>query len=239
MAIFPTYQQACFALDPAAGLNASNQWKDSAPYQLDVVPVNFVAPGYGITQGASGAPYILFNGTTQRGTLSIAGEAARFYAVAPTTQGTVAIVARHTAPAATDKIFSCENVGATRGINVSMNTAARIQFYGYDAAGALTFYPYEPDDSPYESRTRVTILSGRCTDAFAARWVDRQGRTPGYAIAASPGPIAYDAATIPTVGCRPDGFHFFDGNLYFLGIWPFVWSDSEAKAFSDYWIDRT
>jgi len=236
--MWPGPEKSCLYIDPAAGLSAANQWRDLSPYQLDVQPVGYAAPNYGLSLGPSGAPRITFDGAAQRGTMGVT-VSPRFYANAPQKEGTVVIVARHNAPAATDNIMSCENIAANRGFVVSMNTATRVQFYGYDAAGVLTFYPLDGDDTPYLSRTRVTIISGRCTDALARRWIDGVGRTATYAIAATPGPLAYDTAVVPTIGCRPDGIRFFDGDLYHLAIYPLIFTDQEARACSDYWRNVT
>lgn len=236
--LFPGPDSAILHLDPALGLTDGGLWRDGSKYGLHVTPnANYAAPNYGLAIGPSGAPYIGFNGVNQNGSL-VAPANTRFFSVAPTTQATVVVVARHNDPTATDNIFSSENAGATRGFIVSMNTAARMQVFGWDAAGALTFYPLDGNDTPYAARTRVTIISGRCTDALALRWIDGVGRTASYAIAATVGPIAYDAAVVPTVGCRTDGIRRFDGSLYFLGIWPLVFTDQEARACSAFWLDR-
>lgn len=236
MAIFPTYQQAIFALDPAAGLNVANQWKDSAPSQLDITPnANFVAPSYGIGNGPSGAPKINFNGTNQCGAMS-AAVAARFFTIAPSGPMTAVVVARHNAPAISDRIFSCTTAASTRGFNVSMSTAERLQFASYDAGGLLGQYVVEADNAPLTSRTRVTILGFNGLAFY--RWVDRDGR---LAVGGGNGnPIAYDNTVLPIVGAHIGGAAlFFDGDLYFLGFWPFVFSDQEAKAMSDYWREKT
>lgn len=236
MAIFPTYQQACFALDPAAGLNAANQWKDSGPYQLDCSPQGYAAPAYGISNGPSGAPKINFDGATQRGQMA-ADVMARFYTIAPTTALTFAVVARYNAPAASDRIFNCRNGAATRGIQLMCTTANRLIVEAYDAAGvgALTF---DTADVPLAQRTRVSIMAvGGSSTTLRYGWHDRVG----WAQTAfnTTGAWTYDTAVVPYIGEATGGGGRFDGDLYFLGLWPFVWTDSEAKAFSDYWIDRT
>jgi len=239
--IFPGPDSAIFYLDPAAGLDSSNRWIDSSKYQLNVTPVGYAAPNYGLSLGPSGAPRITFDGAAQYGTIAAPANA-RFFAAAQTNQATVAVVARHNSPASGDRIFSSTNGALTRGMDISMipgGSANQMECRGYSAAGAICLIPRDGDDTPYLSRTRVTILAGRGADALALRWIDGVGRTAAYPVAASADPVAYDAAVVPTVGRHSAGAFYFDGDLYFLGIWPLVFTDSEARAFSAYWMDRT
>lgn len=241
MAIFPTYQQACFALDPAAGLNAANQWIDSSPFGLSVSPQGYAAPAYGISNGPSGAPRITFDGAGNYGTIA-APNNARFFANGPRNEATIVVVARHVDVVAGARLFSSTNAGLTRGFDISRvpgGSVNQLECRGYSAAGAVCVLPRDGDDSPYTNRTRVTILSGRGADALARRWIDGVGRTATYPVAANADPVGYDAAVVPTIGRHSAGGFVFAGDLYFLGIWPFVWSHSEAQAFSDYWQEKT
>lgn len=230
MALFPTPQESCFYLDPNAGLTDGNLWKDSGPHGLHVTPVNFTAPNWGISTGPSGAKMITFNGTNQRGTLPL-----RWYTNAPTTAVTVAVVARYNAPAASDRIFNATNAGGTLGFVLRHSVAERLHLYCLDAVSAVTLESIESDDAPLTSRTRVSVLSAR--QSTALRWVDRVGRAATGS--ANANPVAYDVAGVPTVGAVGGGGAYFDGDLYCLGIFSRVWSDSEAKAFADYWRERT
>jgi len=236
--LWPGPDSACYYLDPSAGLTDGGLWKDSSRFGLHCTPVGYAAPNWGYSLGPSGAPRITFDGAAQYGTIAAPANA-RFFTAAPLTEMTIAVVARHNSPAAGDRIFSCNDAVSTRGFGFAMQAAAVMQIAGYNAVGALIFYPVEGDNGPYISRTRLTILSGRCVDATARRWVDGVGRVTTYGVAAAPGPIAYDTAVVPTVGRHTSGGLYFDGDLYFLGIWPLVFTDSEARAFSAYWMDRT
>ena len=236
--LWPSYQQAVFALDPAAGLTDGNLWKDSGPNGFDWTPnANYAAPAYGIAPGPSGAPYIGFNGANQYGTLA-AAPMARFYATcAGVARFTVAIVARHNAPAANDIIFNTMDGGGTRGLILRYLAAERLFLRGLDAAAAASLYALESTDASYTSRTRVTILSAFGADAYG--WVDGVQRTMTFPTAGNGNAVGWNAAIVPTVGAFSGGGFYFDGDLYFLGIWPLIFTDSEARAFSAYWMDRT
>ena len=225
MALFPTPQESCFYLDPNAGLDDANNWRDLSPYQLNVLPVGYAAPAYGIFTGPSGAKAISFNGANQRGTLPL-----RWYTNAPTTAVTVAVVARYNAPAASDRIFNATNAGGTLGFVLRHSVAERLHLYCLDAVSAVTLESIESDDAPLTSRTRVSVLSAR--QSTALRWVDRVGRAATGS--ANANPVAYDVAGVPTVGAVGGGGAYFDGDLYFLGIWPRLFTDAEAKAMSDW-----
>jgi hypothetical protein len=233
MALFPTYQQSIFALDPAAGLNASNQWKDSGPYQLDVSPQGYAAPAYGISDGPSGAKRITFNGANQYGNIPSA-----LYTYAPTTVATVAVVLRHNAPAAVDRILSLRSDGPFRGLELYCSTAERLALEGAD--GATTSGDRAAADIPLTGRTRVHIVTAQSglVGSGLGLWNDRvQVATTHVGVA---GAVWSYGPTIPKIGTyAPVPSAYFDGDLYFLGIWNFVWTDSEAKAFSDYWLNRT
>lgn len=232
MALFPTPQESCFYLDPAAGLDASNNWIDSSPFGLNVTPVGYAAPNYGITTGPSGAKCITFNGANQRGTLPL-----RFYNNAPVGDFTIACVARHNAPANLDYIFFGHNNAWTRGIGLTVSpTAERMMARSYDAAGAFTTWT-DAASVPFTGRTRVSVLSLSPAGSTGRSWHDRVGVAGAFA--GSTNPIAYDVAAVPVIGSWSAGAgNFFDGNLYLLAIWPRLFSSQEAVAFSDYWMGQ-
>lgn len=234
--LWPGPEKSCLYLDPAAGLDSTNKWIDSSPLRLNITAAaGYVTPNWGLAIGPSGAPYIAFNGVNNRGTMA-AAPMARFYAaLAGQTSFTCAVVARHNAPAFGDMIFAAQNPGQTLGIAVWNAAAERLSAYALDAGGAVASRSLEANDAPLLSRTRVTVLAS--SGAAAWRWVDGQGRA---ATAGGNGnPIAVDAAAIPTIGSFVGGGNYFDGSLYFLGLWVgLVFTDSEAKAFSAYWLDR-
>ena len=233
--LFPSYQQSIFALDPAAGLTDANLWKDSSPYGLHVTPVNYAAPNYGYAVGPSGAPYIGFNGANQRGDV-LAPALARFYtALNNSSVLTVAAVVRSNAPAVNDDIFTCLAV-AGRGFGLRYLTTSRMVLDTYDAGGVLSTMRETTGLYDTSGRTSVMLLSFNKTGGIGLAWRDGVGE--GITITGNANPIAYDAAVAPTVGCYPGGGSYFDGSLYFMGIWPMVFTDQEARNFSAYWLDR-
>lgn len=232
--LWPGPEKSCLYLDPAAGLTDGNLWKDSGPYGLHVTPVGYAAPNYGLSLGPSGAPRITFNGANQYGTLPL-----RFYATAPVGAFTAVCVARHNAPANLDQVFFAHNNGWTRGISLLITPSAeRMQIRSFDAAGAVSTWT-DAASVPLTQRTRVSILSLSQVGSSGRSWHDEVGVAGAFA--GSTNPIAYDAAAVPTIGAWVGGAgNFFDGDLYFLGIWGgIVFTNSEAKAFSAFWMDRT
>ena len=231
--LWPGPEKSIFHLDPAAGLTDGNLWKDSSPYGLHVTPVGYAAPNYGLSLGPSGAPRITFDGAAQRGTLPL-----RFYATAPVGDFTITCVARHNAPANLDQIFFAHNNGWTRGISLLITpTAERMQIRSFDAAGAVSSWT-DAASVPLTQRTRASVLSLSQAGSTGRSWHDSVGVVGAFA--GSTAVIGYDAAAVPCIGSWSAGAgNFFDGDLYFLGIWPLIFTDSEARAFSAFWMDRT
>lgn len=231
MALWP--KPNSLLIDPADGLMVGNLWVDSSGRGLHATPgAGYAAPNYGLAVGPSGAPYILCDGATVNGTLPLS-----FYASAPTSGLTVALVQRFTSPLAADFVFSCVNAGVTRGLAVDFSTADRLRIRAYDAAGAVLSCTMTAD-GPLTGRTRVVVLSMQQAGSLARAWVDGQGVAATFA--GSLLPIAYDAAVVPTLFSIVGGAgNYDDGNCYLLGLDSRAWTDSEAKAFSAFWMDRT
>ena len=223
----------CLIIDPADGLTDANRWAESSGNGLHALPgAAYAAPAYGLAPGPSGALYILAGGTANyNATLPL-----WFYASAPTTGMTVCLVQKFTAPAASDFIFSSVNPGVTRGLAVDFSTADRLRIRAYDAAGAVMTCTMTAD-GPLTGRTRVIVLAMEQAGSLARAWVDREGVAATFA--GSLNPIAYDAVVVPTLFSIVGGAgNYDDGNCYTVQIDNRVWSDSEARAFSAFWMDR-
>lgn len=237
--MWPGPDKSVFYLDPAAGLDSSNRWIDSSPFGLAVTPVGYAAPNYGLSLGPSGAPRITVNGVNQCGTMPAAMQA-RFYTVAPTTQYTFACVVRYNLPVAGDRLFSCENVAGTRGIDCQLApTLEQLRIRAYDAGGVL-HTSATTAAIPLTARTRIAIGSIDVTNSVSSWWIDGSQVTGTYAGGAAAA-IAYDTAQVVVIGGVYWGAPVvpIDGDIYFEGLWNFLWTDSEAKAFSAFWMDRT
>ncbi len=224
----------CLLIDPADGLDASNRWVESSGNGLNALPgAAYAAPAYGMALGPSGAPYILAGGVANsNATLPL-----WFYTRAPTTGVTVALVQRFTSPLAADFVFSCVNAGVTRGLAVDFSTAERLRIRAYDAAGAVMSCTMTAD-GPLTGRTRVVVLAMEQAGSLARAWLDGQGVAATFA--GSLNAIAYDAAVVPTLWSIVGGAgNNNDGNAYTFQIDGRAWTDSEAKAFSAFWLDRT
>jgi len=237
----PSYQDAVFVLDPAAGLTDGNLWRDSGKRGLHWTPgAAYVAPNYGYAVStANGAPYVLAGGAANfLATLADANQRARMYAAAPTTGMTFVLAQRFSVPTAADIVFGCLNAAATRGLQLDFATADRLRIVGRDGAGAalsVSLTAAAPFTGP---RTRVVILSMDSTQGLARAWLDGEG--VGAAHAGSTNPVAYDDTVIPTLFASVGGaVGYNDGQVFFAGWWPFVVSDSEARVTSRWLLDRT
>lgn len=238
MALWPTPQESCFYLDPNAGLDDAGNWRDLSPYQLNVLPVGYAAPAFGIFTGPSGAKAISFNGANQYGELPAVAQA-RFYANAPTSLLTCAIVARHANPLVVRRFFDCRNAGGTRGFvfDYSSVSAERVDLLAQ--GGGVGPEVYDTADAPLSQRTRVSIVSiDTINAANRGIWHDRNQVASTRVVGSSA--IEYDTAIPVRVGCYTAAVNFlFTGDLYCLSIYNRVWSDAESKAFSDFWLNRT
>lgn len=225
---------SCVLFDPACGLTDANRWKDSSENGYHALPgAAYTAPAFGLANGPSGAPYILASGGANAfGTLST-----DFYAKAPTTGLTIALVQKFTAPTASDFVFSTVNAGVTRGLAVDFSTAERLRIRAYDAAGAVMSCTMTAD-GPLTGRTRVVVLAMQQAGSLARAWVDGEGAAATFA--GSLLPIAYDAAVVPTLFSIVGGAgNINDGSVYTFQVDSRVWSHAEAVAFSSFWRDRT
>lgn len=230
--LFPGPERSCFWLDPAAGLTDGGLWKDSSPYGLHVTPVGYASPAYGISTGPSGAKRITFNGA-QQGDLPLA-----FWASFPSAAATWVMVARHTAAANGERIFFARSGAPFNGMELIVAPGNRLRVNGY-SAGNNTGCVHTAD-VPLAGRTRVTILS--CTAPTAARiiggWTDRDGVAMTDVAGAGVSAWGSSVGTVPNIGSAAGG-NFWAGDLYFLALFPFIFTHSEAVAMSDFWRDRT
>lgn len=220
--------------DPAEGLTDANRWKESSGRGLHATPgAAYAAPAYGLASGPSGAPYILAGGAANNNAVL----STDFYAKAPTTGLTIALVQKFTAPLATDVVFSCANAINTRGFAVDFVTAERLRIRGYDAAGAVAACLMSAD-GPLTGRTRVVVLALSQAGSLARAWLDGEGVAATFA--GSLLPIAYDAVVVPTLwSLSAGGGQYNDGNCYWFSIDSRVWTNAEARAFSRWALDRT
>ena len=226
-------QDGCvFAYDFGAGLTDGNLYRDLGPYNLGLSPVNFVAPNYGLAQGPSGATCLRFNGANQYGNLPLA-----FWAVSPTLSATFVVVARHATALNGQRIFFARSGAPFNGLELIVAPSARITLNGY-SGGNLTGCVHTAD-VPLAGRTRVTILSSVASSAVRlfGGWVDGPGVAMTDVAAGAVVTWGTSPATVPNIGSAAGG-NVWGGDLYFLGLWNYVFSNAEARALSAYWADR-
>ena len=228
---FPGPQQSVFWYD-FEGLTTDNLWPDRGPYGLHATPqAGFASPNFGLARNAHNKGYANFTGAANcYATLPL-----RFYTVAPTMDWTLVLVAQHTAPTASRRLFSCRNGGATRGFDMQYPVAERISTDVYDAAGAWSQI-VDTANVPLTARTHTSIYSMLKSGTSTLIWHDRVGRTATWAGTANA--IAYDTAVVPVIGGFPGGAALATLRMYWLILFPFVLTDSEAKAMTDWLMDQ-
>ena len=232
MALFPGPQQSVFWHD-FEGLTDGNLFKDLGPYGLHATPqAGFVAPNYGLARNTHGKGYANFTGAANvYATLPL-----RFYNYAPTAQYTYVLVAQHDATGAGGFVFYCRNGGATRGMFLYHNAAQRLNSISYDATGGNTQLG-DAADVPLSPRTRTSLYSMNRPWVMGTIWHDRVAFAPAWGGGVTTG-IAYDTAVVPTIGAQSGPANYFVGRMYWLILFPFVFTDSEAKAMSAWLMDQ-
>lgn len=240
--MLPSLQEAVFCFDAENGLTADNRWRDSSKNGLHAQPQNYVAPSYGFSRGPSGAARVTFDGATQRWTLPL-----RFwdYMVNGHPEYTFAVAARWNTSTGGDRIFDASDAALVRRFDIrssSTGSAERLMVIVSDAAG-VTHVVYDATDVPLTSRTRSCVFSVRYNAAAApVAWNNLYdgGIRPGYLTSATIGyPRAFDRTAVPTVGTYPTaGGGFFDGDIYYLALWPRIFSNAEAVDMSAMLRDR-
>jgi len=234
--LWPGPDSACFYLDPSAGLTDGGLWKDSSRFGLHCTPVGYAAPNWGYSLGPSGAPRITFDGANQYGEFPAAASA-RFHALYPFSSVTVAAVVKFTSHAVSNRIFADYSAAPARGMQFEHWANGRMELIGADAAAATSGLLEDPS-GPLIPRVRV-LVDATITSTGVSRYAWRdgvQGTTTANGAGAGPWVAG---ANNPRVGAQSNVVaSLLDGDLYFLGIWPLVFTDSEARAFSAFWMDR-
>ena len=232
MALFPGPQQSVFWYD-FEGLTDGNLFQDLGPYGLHATPqAGFVAPNFGLARNAHGKGYANFTGAANvYATLPL-----RFYTVAPTLNMTLVLCAQHGAQALNGRAFNART--GTSGFHAYFITTERINVLLYDAGAAATQF-FDNADVPFTNRLHTSIYSCDKVAAAAAIgarvWHDRNGSAAFSAGNANP--INYDVALIPSIGSAGAASYFI-GRMYWLILFNFVFTDSEAKAMSAWLMDQ-
>lgn len=235
--MWPGPEKSCLYIDPAAGLSAANQWRDLSPYQLDVQPIGYAAPAYGISDGPSGAKRITFDGAAQYG--EIIQGAARFHALYPFASVTTAAVVKYNTHAVSNRIFADFSTGPSRGMQWEHWANGRMELIGADAAAATSGLLEDPS-GPLIPRVRV-LINATVTTTSTSRYAWRdgvQGTTTSNGAGVGPWVAGVNNPRIGSQGNLVGSL--LDGDLYFLGIWlNMIWTHAEAVAFTNYWRDQT
>lgn len=231
MALFPTPQESTFWFE-FSGLTDGGLWVDSGPAGLHAQPqAGFTAPAYGLGRTSRGKGYATFTGAANcYATLPL-----RFYDVAPTGEYTWVISSGgNTASGAIQRFFDAYNGGGggvNRGIASGTWTTVTYQFHGYGTAtaaysgaggGSVPIY------DPTSTTSRVYAVA-----TAPKRWQDRVQGLAVWSVG-DYNPVVYDTAIFPHIGCDAAGGSLLIARTYFLALFPFVFTDAEAKAMSDW-----
>lgn len=112
----------------------------------------------------------------------------------------------------------------------------RLSLDAYSTGGVLSMM-YDTPHVNCGTMTRVSVHSAGRLGSISGGWWDRNKLSTTY-VTANTNPIGYDTTVVPAVGAFTGGSAFFTGDIYFLGIWPRVWTSQESRAFCDYWLNR-
>jgi hypothetical protein len=230
MAIFPGPQDSVFWHD-FESLTDNNLWKDQGPHSLHATPqAGFSSPAYGLSRTPKGKGYATFTGAAN----CYATLPTRFNDVAPTSFCTFVAVVSNLSDK-NHRVFSSWNeaAGNYRGFH-----------YILAQTGASFVYQFKGDATLPVNITSAAVWSIANTsvvvhslNATGAAWTNRNGVPTSWAAGAF-GTAVHDAAVSPCIGklvVTPD---YLVGRLYLFALFPFVFTDAEAKAMSDWLRDR-
>ncbi len=225
MTQFPRPEQSVFWFS-FESLTDDNKWKDSGPNGLHAtLQAGFSAPAYGLAKNNKGKGYVNFTGAaTVRASLPFS-----FYQHAPTTDFTIVVSAQHTnPPVLNSRIFTVQ--GAALGFFVYFNATTTLNVNCTSGAGSQWF-----DTSSVNFYTKTTsIYSVSRLSGTGRIWHDRNQSAGTWAGATTS--LLYDASIVPMIG-GTIAEQNFSGRMYHLSLFPFVFTDSEAKTMSDYLRD--
>jgi hypothetical protein len=208
-------------------LTEDGKWRDEGPNGLHATPqAGYVSPNYGLAKNITGKGYAVFTGAANvYATLST-----RFYSYAPTTSMTLILVAQHF-PVLSSRIFNART--GTEGIYVYLNTTETLNIVSYDAGGVLSQF-MDTISVPFTNRTQTSIYVMQKSIGVCNIWHDRQQRLTGFT--GSTDPIKYNTTIVPSIGSA-GAASYFVGRMYLFALFPFAFTDSEAKAMTDYLRD--
>ena len=227
--LWPGPQQSVFWYD-FEGLTDGNLWADKGPNGLHATPqAGFASPNFGLARNAHNKGYANFTGAANvYGTLPL-----RFYNYAPVIGNmTLVVVAQHTIPTINCRIFNART--GAEGMFCYYVTAETMNILAYDAGGVGTQL-FDAANVPLTGRTRASIYALGKTGSTGYIWHDCVQRTVTWG--GNTNPIAYNLALVPSIGSAGAASYFI-GRMYWLILFPFVFTDSEAKAMSAWLMDQ-
>lgn len=220
-----TFFYRCRGVDVVGGVP---YMVDSGPHRLHAAMVNFTAPAYGVVTMPSGRPAIQFDGTTQYATLPL-----RFYDDAPTTELTFVAQIRHESPVTNDYLFYATSAAA-KGSRWRYYTVAspdgRMTIDWYGAAATLSL-AYETTNRGMIPRVQTMIHGMNVVSLGQLSLSDRLRTITAFAVAGG-GPVVWDPAEVPIIMGRV-GVSYTGGTLLTLGLFPWLFTDAEAKYMTD------
>ncbi len=216
-------RRATFAFcgDPPQVIGGTPYMMDRSANGLHATLVNFAAPNYGFARNAKGQGFYAFNGTTMRATLPLS-----FYNSASTGALSFIVMARYADEATNDRLFTCRNAGATRGVSTQVyDVLGRFVIQGWDAGGVI-MQASETNNSAFYGRTIVSVGVLDAARSYGAWWRDTSATATTFA--GSTNAIAYDTAVVPTIGAFTGGGAEPQIDLYHISMWPWALSRSDA-----------
>lgn len=226
MSLFPGPQESTFWYD-FESLTDNNLWKDQGPHSLHATPqAGFSSPAYGLSRTIRGKGYANFTGAANvYATLPL-----RYYTVAPTQPYTFVCVYEPTSKV-TVVAFSALSVlgGSFYGIQLYCDSAhaAGNRLVHHPMTGTAVLQAIYTDTVASVTQTWV-VTNAQAQSAWESRVGKVTARAGAYA------PLVHDAAASVCIGSNSAGGELLRSRLYFLALFPFVFTDAEAKAMSDW-----
>lgn len=226
--MLPSRNDACWILDPEAGLTPNNLFVDSGPHGLHMTPFNFAAPNYGIVALPSGAKAIQFASAA----LTRIALPLNYYTYAPTIEFTFVMAFEWTVAVGIFTRWFNEGDG-NNGMNITYNGGIEYRAL----SGGTTAYPRS--NAVLSTKMAVFIGSSNVTGITGIRRCWKDGSWDYNTAAGSIAAITHLPATVPTIGSAVGGgVGHISGNVAYMALWPRLFSNQEAADITAMLRDR-
>jgi hypothetical protein len=215
------------------GLTATNLWADKSRNGLHATPqAGFVGPNYGLSRSSKGKGYATFTGAAN----SVANLPLRFYDFAPAGDKTiVAAVTPRFPDAGGHDIFGCSAfiAGSFYGFSLFEQRTGRSVCYHFIGDATLPNAECNPPPQLILDDNSHTICAAIST---VPSWTIQGSTCTATWGAGSMASCVFSTVTVPTIGVGLNGT--WSGDMSFLALFNYKFSDAEARAMSSWLRDQ-